>query len=356
MTCATELDWTRGLPPGTRVLLAFSGGVDSAVAAHLCREQGFSLLAVHMILHGDPSLDSVRSAAESLKLPLRVLDLRERFRQEVMSPCWEILKGGRTPNPCAICNRAIKFGALQEFAEENGCSHLATGHYARALLRDGKMELLRGIHREKDQSYFLFSLTQQQLKRTLFPLGGLRKEQVREIARSLGLSNADAKESQDVCFSRPGRLGETLQLEFGGAEKDGIFLEEETGKILGRHGGVHRFTIGQRKGAGVALGKPAWISRIDAATGRVFLTTDPERLLQKELRLEAPRWIIEPSCGVFRADVQIRYRSKPAPAEIRISDDGAARIVFDAPVRAVTPGQAAVVYDGDRLLGGAFLS
>lgn len=354
----TEFDWARGLPRGIRILLAFSGGVDSAVAAHLCRERGFSVHAVHMILHGDPPTERVRDAADALGVPLRIVDLRERFRNAVMRPCWEILRGGRTPNPCALCNPAIKFGALWEFAEECGCRIMATGHYARIVPlpdRPDEVALLRGVHREKDQSYFLFGLSQAQLARAVFPLGGMKKDDVRSVARSLGLSAADAKESQDVCFSRPGELGATLQSEFGGAPPGGEFVDEATGRIVGRHPGVHRFTIGQRKGTGVAFGRPAWISEIDAASGRVVLTTNPESLLRKELILPNPHWIVKPEARSFHAEAQIRYRSKPVPADVELRDDGSALVRFETPVRAVTPGQAAVLYDGDRLLGGAFL-
>ncbi len=354
----TDFDWTRGLPQGARILLAFSGGVDSTVAAHICRERGFSVLAVHMLLHGEPATDLVQDAAASLGIPLRIVDLRERFRNEVMRPCWEILRNGRTPNPCALCNPSIKFGALLEIAEECECQVMATGHYARIVpLPDhpGKVALLRGVHREKDQSYFLFGLSQAQLAHAVFPLGSMKKENVRVIARSLGLNVADAKESQDICFSRPGKLGETLQAEFGGAPPDGEFVDEATGCVVGRHAGVHRFTIGQRKGTGVAFGRPAWVSEIDAASGRVVLTTNPEKLLRKELVLPNPHWIVEPKARSFHAEAQIRYRSRPVPADVELRDDGTARVRFETPVRAVTSGQAAVLYDGDSVLGGAFL-
>ena len=350
----------RSLPEGSRILLAFSGGVDSAVAAVLALRAGYQVTGVHMTLLSC-SEDSRRKAEETaakLGIELVHADCSEIFERAVLRPSWDMYKSGLTPNPCALCNPAVKFGSLMPLMDQYCCAAFATGHYAKVVdAPDGHTVLARGSYREKDQSYFLFGLSQEQLARVVFPLGGLTKPEVREIARELGLPNSESKESQDACFMPPDMTAaEFLHGHFGETVPGGTFAAASDGRILGRHGGIHAFTIGQRKGTGVAMGVPAWISRIDADENKVFITTNPDDLLRDSLMLPRVHWTSNPPrTGVFRAQVQIRYRSRPANAEIALAPDGAATIRFEVPQRAITPGQVAVIYDGEILLGGGHI-
>ena len=350
----------RRLRPGDRILLAFSGGVDSAVSAVLALRAGYKVTAVHMTLlpGSDASSKKAEETASALGVELVQADCRAAFERDVLRPCWDMYKSGFTPNPCAICNPRVKFGALMPLMERYDCAAFATGHYAKVLdMPDGTVRLARGAYREKDQSYFLFGLSQEQLAKIVFPLGGMTKPEVRELARALDLPNAESKESQDACFMPPCMTAsEFLHAHFGETVPGGEFAEAATGRILGRHDGIHAFTVGQRKGTGVAMGVPAWVSRIDAAEQKVWLTTNPDDLLRDALVLPMAHWIVKPPETVqFRAQVQIRYRSRPADADVMLSPNGVVFIKFDAPQRAVTPGQAAVIYDGETLLGGGLI-
>ena len=350
----------RRFPQGSRILLAFSGGVDSAVAAHLALRAGYQVIAVHMTLlpGGEDPRRKAAETADKLGIELVHADCSAAFEREVLRPSWELYKSGFTPNPCAICNPAVKFGSLMQLMEQYGCAAFATGHYAKLLdSPDGGTILARGSYREKDQSYFLFGLSQEQLARIVFPLGGMTKPEVREIARELGLPNAESKESQDACFMPPGRTAaEFLHDHFGESVPCGTFAAASDGRILGRHDGIYAYTIGQRKGTGVAMGVPAWVSRIDAGENKVWLTTNPDDLLRDAIVLPSAHWITKPvEAAEFRAQVQIRYRSRPADSSVLLSPNGVVFIHFDVPQRAVTPGQAAVIYDGEKLLGGGWI-
>jgi len=350
----------RRLPQGSRILMAFSGGVDSTVAAVLALRAGYQVTAVHMTLlpGGESARKKAEEAAAKLGIELIHADCSDVFERVVLRPSWDMYKSGFTPNPCAICNPRVKFGSLMPLMEQHGCTAFATGHYAKAIDgEDGGTTLARGSYREKDQSYFLFGLSREQLARVVFPLGGMTKPEVREIARELGLPNAESKESQDACFMPPDKTAaEFLHEHFGERVPGGTFAAAPDGRILGRHDGIYAYTIGQRKGTGVAMGVPAWVSRIDASENKVWLTTNPDDLLRDALVLPCANWIAKPAEAVeFRAQVQIRYRSRPADASVFLSPNGVVFIKFDAPQRAVTPGQAAVIYDGDRLLGGGWI-
>ena len=350
----------RSLPKGSRILLAFSGGVDSAVAAVLAIRAGYQVTGVHMtLLPGrEDSRQKAEETAAELGIELIHADCSKEFESAVLRLSWEMFKSGFTPNPCAICNPKVKFGALMPLMEQHGCAAFATGHYAKIIdASDGETVLARGSYREKDQSYFLFGLSQEQLARVVFPLGGMTKPEVREIARKLGLPNAESKESQDACFMPPDQTAaEFLHGLFGETVPGGTFAAASDGRILGRHDGIYAYTIGQRKGTGVAMGVPAWVSRIDAKENKVWLTTNPDDLLRDSIVLPYAHWISKPAEAVeFRAQVQIRYRSRPADASVLLSPNGVVFIKFDVPQRAVTPGQAAVFYDGERLLGGGWI-
>ncbi len=354
-------DSFRGLPPGSELTVAFSGGVDSSVAAYLCKQAGYRVRAVAMSMLGEEQFnrEKVAAAAERLEIPLDILELSHDFESCVMRYAWNEYRNGRTPNPCAVCNPVFKFGRLIDFAKRHGCAGFVTGHYARILhAPDGSPRLLRGTSLQKDQSYFLFGLSRGQLSYSYFPLGNLEKPQVREIARSLGLPNADAPESQDACFVPRGgtSLGEMLRMKFQEDSPEGNFISTD-GKILGRHTGIHSYTIGQRKGTGVAMGRPAYVKSIDAISGNVVLATDPSELLTDAAMLADPNWIRGEYAEKesFECEVKIRYRSRSVKGRVSRIDGRTLCLRFDDPQRAVTPGQAAVFYKGDEVIGGAWI-
>lgn len=343
------------LNPGQRILLAFSGGIDSSAAAILAKQAGLDVHAVYMELFPGKDLSRVHEVADRLQIPLTLLDLQEQFRNKVMKFCWEEYSRGRTPNPCALCNPVFKFGFLMDYARQNGFDALVTGHYASLRLQpSGHNALFRGADRKKDQSYFLFGLTQEQLDFSCFPLGDMTKDQVRSIVTDLDLPNASDPESQDICFATPDLpVGELLRQTFNGDAAPGNFVDEN-GKVLGKHNGIHTFTPGQRKGTGVALGKPAYVRTISADRNEVELVTDSALLMADSLRFSG---LVKhddlPS--EFRALIQIRYRSIPVEGTVRLSDDGAGEICFDSSVRSVTPGQAVVLYQEDRQIAGGWI-
>jgi len=346
----------RELPTGAHILVGFSGGVDSTVTALLALRSGYSVTGVRMTLFEEDSSESAekaQSAADKIGIRLITVPLASRFRERVLRPSWETFQAGFTPNPCALCNPRVKFGALLPLIEEYGCDAFATGHYAKVFTENGKTVLARGEFRPKDQSYFLFGLSQEQLGKVVFPLGAMSKDEVRAIAAEAGMPNAKAKESQDACFMPPNQTAAGFLKDFFHAHpKPGPFRCHPDGHILGHHDGIYNFTIGQRKGTGVAMGVPAWISKIDGQDCSVWITTDSDVLLANGLKTDAMHWVAEPQAEIFHAQVQIRYRSRPVESEIHLQNDGTAEIKFETPIRAVTPGQAAVLYDGDRLIGG----
>ena len=355
-----------------RVLVAMSGGVDSTVAAALlAADPGRDVVGITLRLWpcepgpteagasccGLGGVTAARDAAGALGIPHYVLDCRETFEAEVLAPAWRTYRSGRTPNPCVLCNRAVKFDLLRKHAERLGARWLASGHHARLERRsDGELALLRGRDPDKDQSYFLFALTGEQLARTLLPVGQLTKAEVRETARRLGLPNAERAESQDACLGG-GQEGfaEALRLRFGG-EALGGELRGDNGQVLGRHDGIHRYTVGQRRGLGLATGRRAYVSAIDAATGTVVVSEDPRALEADGLEASGFHWLTRPPGGPLEAEVQIRYRHRAVSATVRPLDPPDRVVVsFREPQRAVTPGQAVVVYAAERVLGGGWI-
>ena len=336
-----------------------SGGVDSSVAAGLLVEEGYDVVGVSLRMwegNVGPRVCSDHRGAEDIAalfgIPHTLLDLRSEFKQTVVKAFAADYLRGRTPNPCVACNRDFKLGFLLTWAREHGARYVATGHYAKiGRSPQGRAELYRGADRLKDQSYFLFALSPDQLAHTLFPLGELSKSEVRAQARRFELPVADREESQDICFGDYTHLVESVA---GDAQPDGGRIVDQSGAVLGRHSGIHHFTIGQRRGLGIAASQPLYVTNIEESSKQVVVGTKADLgcsgLIARELN-----WL-EPIDGAgVEAEVQIRYRSRPVPAVIRQVDDASVEVSFNEIVPAVTSGQAAVFYRGERVLGGGWI-
>jgi len=344
-----------------KIIVAMSGGVDSSVAAALLVEQGCEVEGASLRLWEAPrpqprNCSDHRGAAEvaaALGIPHTLIDARADFARAVVRPFVGEYIAGRTPNPCVACNRDFKLGVLLDWAKAKGADYVATGHYAR-IARDPetlRAALMRGIDRQKDQSYFLFALSQRQLVDTLFPLGGLEKSEVRAVARRLALSVAERPESQDVCFGDYRSFVESLA---DPAELQGGEIVDRAGNVLGHHDGLHRLTIGQRKGLGISSPEPLYVIEIDEASRRVVVG-GREELNGRGLVAASVNWIAPPQDAEFSAEVQVRYRSPAIPCRVRLLADGRCEARFDAAFPAVTPGQAAVFYRGEKVLGGGWI-
>jgi len=356
-----------------RVLVAMSGGVDSSIAAALLREQGYEVVGVAMRLAPDQSpaitgprrstccshedFEDARRVAELLDFPFYVIDLRAEFGATVIANFVSQYLNGRTPNPCVMCNREIKFDRLWQRAAALEADFIATGHYAR-IERDqvGKFHLMRASDESKDQSYFLYMLNQREMARTLFPLGSVTKTQVRAMARSLGLANADKPESQEICFVSDGNYSAFVARKAPvGSIRRGT-IRDMSGRHLASHNGIHQFTVGQRRGLGIAGGAPLYIRTIDAESGDVTVAPR-DHLVSAGLIVGTVR---QARSGIFShneipVDVKIRYRHPPLPAGLRIISDSRAQVRFRNGGPAVTPGQACVFYRGDEVLGGGII-
>ena len=352
-----------------KVLVAMSGGVDSSVAAYLLQQQGYACIGVTMRLYenetaGIPrghtccSLDDVedaRAVAYDLGMPYYVLNFTEEFDEKVIRKFVQVYQNGGTPNPCIDCNRYLKFDHLLNRARELGCDYIATGHYVQRWQdENGRWGLRKNDDPGKDQSYVLYSLTQDQLAHTLFPLGGMHKDAVRAIAEEQGLCNARKHDSQDICFVPDGDYARFMEGFTGKHYPAGDFLDE-SGKVVGTHNGAVRYTLGQRKGLGLALGAPVYVCGKDMQANTV--TVGPESaLFDRIVYAEDVNWIAIPELtGPLRVTARTRYHQTEQAATVYPAENGF-RLEFDQPQRAPTPGQSVVLYQGDVVLGGGTIT
>ena len=362
------------------IAVAMSGGVDSSVVAALLHSRGENIVGMTMQLWNQRrlpevasdhatgrccSLDDVydaRYVANQIGIPYYVVNFEDHFEEHVVKPFVQDYLEGRTPIPCTLCNNFVKFDHFLDMAARVGSRYVATGHYAR-IDQDqetGRWRLKRAVDASKDQTYFLFGLTQEQLSRTLFPLGEMRKQDVRELGRSLQVPIADKPDSQDICFVPNGDYAAFIDayLREQGIERKAVEgeIRDEHGNPLGRHRGVHHFTVGQRKGIGIARPEPLYVIATEPATQTVIVGSGPS-LLQKEMQVREVNWIsIEEPSAPVRAKVRIRNRHEPADATLRVTAPGGqVEVVFDTPQRAITPGQGAVFYQDDLVLGGGWI-
>jgi tRNA-specific 2-thiouridylase len=357
-----------------RALIAMSGGVDSSVAAFLMKERGFDCTGATMKLFGDEAGDApanprtccsledteaARSVARSLEMPFHVFNFARDFRERVIDKFVQVYERGGTPNPCIDCNRYLKFEKLLHRARELDMDYVVTGHYARIGFdeQSGRWQLRKGSDAAKDQSYALYTMTQEQLSRTLFPLGEYTKPQIREIAERRGFVNANKPDSQDICFVRDGDYAGFIEAYTGRTCQPGDFVDANSGRVLGRHGGVIRYTVGQRRGLGLGTAHPMYVQRKDAAANTVTLSANVEDLHSRELIADDFNWIaLVPKIGEqIRVSAKIRYNQREQPASASVLPCGSVRVEFDTPQKAVADGQAVVLYDGEIVVGGGVI-
>jgi len=365
-----------------KIAVAMSGGVDSSAAAAILKEQGHELVGFTMQLwnqrrgisrdeNGEPlpsrccSLDDVydaRRVAEELGFPFYVLNLEKEFERDVVQPFVNSYLNGETPIPCVACNSRLKFASLDKLATSLGCKKVATGHYARVEFDEmtRRQRLLRGRDPQKDQSYFLWELTQDQLSRALFPLGELSKSDARQAARDNQLAVAEKKESQEICFVPDGDYAGFIDRYLAAEQQTdrlppGGDIVTSNGEVIGSHTGIHRYTIGQRRGIGVSQPRPLYVLGIDTAKDQVIVGYD-EDLLSEEFTAAGVNWIaLDNPAEPVRAEVRVRYRHTAAPATLTPLEDNRVRVEFDEPQRAITPGQTTVFYRGDEVVGGGWI-
>ena len=349
------------------VMLGMSGGVDSTVAAYLLQQQGYDVIGATMQLYtGDDivsasgscaSIEDARDAravADSLGIPHQILNFAEDFRHQVMRRFIDAYREGKTPNPCIDCNRYLKFGRMLQYAESQGINRIATGHYARIERCGDRYYLKKALDRDKDQTYVLYSLTHHQLAHILLPLGDYRKSEIREIAEANHFVNAKKHDSQDICFVPDGDYAAFIEKATGEQFPEGNFVDLK-GNVLGKHKGIVRYTVGQRKGLGIAMGKRTFVCAKDVATNTVTLG-DNEDLFSKTLTAHDVNLIVCDSLDTpTRLTAKVRYNQGEQPATAVSIGEGRIRVDFDVPQRAIASGQSVVLYDGDTVVGGGII-
>ena len=351
-----------------KALIAMSGGVDSSVAALIMKEKGYDCIGITMKLYDSETgqacrsrtcctledVEDARQVASALSIPYYVLNFKDDFQKKVILPFVETYENGGTPNPCIRCNRFMKHEKLYKKAEELGCDYIVTGHYARIRYDEEKQRylLLKAKDEKKDQSYVLYFLNQEQLKHSIFPLGEFEtKEEVRAIAEKNGFYNADKPDSQDICFVTSGSYGDFLEKFRGKPYPKGYFVDEE-GNKLGKHRGIIRYTIGQRKGLGLSLKEPMYVAGKNLEKNQIILTKGPA-LYSEALEAEDFNWIsMDPPKEEYPVTVKTRYNAKAVPAFVSVKKENHVLIRFEKPERAIAAGQAVVLYDGEIVVGG----
>lgn len=351
-----------------KALIAMSGGVDSSVAAFIMAKNGFDCMGCTMRLYENDMIgedlfgtccsladtQDARAVCERIGIPYNIYHYEAQFREKVIEPFVCNYERGETPNPCTLCNRYLKFDILYEKAKELGCDNIVTGHYARIEEKDGHLYLKKAVDLSKDQSYVLYNLTEEQLRHTCFPLGDITKADARRIAGENGFVTSHKKESQDICFVPDGDYAGMIRRYRKKEYPHGDFVDLE-GKVLGEHSGIIGYTVGQRRGLGIPAEKRLYVKKIDAAENRVILADDKD-LFSREFMIRDFSWITgDAPDGEFECCARIRYRHPEKPCRVTPLSGGEARVLFDEPQRAITPGQSAVFYDGDTVLGGGII-
>lgn len=334
-----------------KAVIAMSGGVDSSVAALLMKNEGYQCVGATMQLYIEGDCSDAKAVADKLGMPFYIFPLKEEFKKQVIDKFIECYENGKTPNPCVECNRTLKFGAMMDKMHELDADFVVTGHYARAVFEDGEYKLKKAVDESKDQSYFLYMLTQDQLKHIKFPLGEYTKPKIREIAEENDLITARKKDSQDICFVPDGDYVSFIKSYNNKTYPKGLFMHKD-GFSFGEHKGIVNYTIGQRKGLGIAYKNPLYVLNIDPETNNVILGDNEDlftdTVIAKNVNIISGKTITEP----IRVLARVRYRHKEQPATAWQDENGILHVKFDEPQRAITKGQSLVIFDGDTVLGG----
>lgn len=333
-----------------KVIIALSGGIDSSVCAYLLKQMGFEIEAVFFLLFDDsPTYELAKKSSDFLGIKLHVEDLRDKFKSEVIEPFFDGYRKGITPNPCVVCNKRIKFPVLKQISDRRGAKFFSTGHYARVKRKNDAAFLLRGVDIKKDQSYFLYGINRDYLSQLILPLGDYRKTQIREIAHNINIPSKVAEESSDICFLKEKRYYEMIR-----PLRHGPIIEMSTGKILGQHRGIHLFTIGQRRRIGISSSYPLYVVKIDPLNNAVYVDSR-EKAFHKEIIVEELNWLYEIRGEQISCSVKIRYAMNPESAILKIIDKNTVKVCFERAQFAPTPGQSAVFYMDETVLGGGVI-